>query len=94
MGGWATKFVYNLNAIKCYLMSIHSTKQPSLFEYSLNMHILKKVQDNPYLGIQISSVVWIVCCFPDTQCFTDLTVHAHPLTLTPAITTSNYRALP
>ena len=36
-------------------MSIHSTKQPSVFEYSLNKHILKKVQDNPYLGVQISS---------------------------------------
>ena len=43
---WAENWGMKFNATKCYLMSIHSTKQPSVFEYSLNKH-LKKVQDNP-----------------------------------------------
>ena len=42
------------NATKCYLMSIHRSKSPSSHLYSLNNHILKQVQDNPYLGAQIS----------------------------------------
>ena len=37
---------------KCYIMSIR--KKTSKF-YSLNNHILEEVQDNPYLGLQISS---------------------------------------
>ena len=40
------------NAKKCYIMSIR--KKTSKF-YSLNNHILEGVQDNPYLGLQISS---------------------------------------
>ena len=35
-------------------MSIHRSKSPSSHLYSLNNHILKQVQDNPYLGAQIS----------------------------------------
>ena len=50
---WAENWGMKFNATKCYLMSIQSTKKPSIFEYSLNKHILKKVQDNPYLGVQI-----------------------------------------
>ena len=39
---------------KCYLMTMHRQRVPSTFNYSLNNHFLKKVEDNPYLGVQIS----------------------------------------
>ena len=47
---WGMKF----NATKCFLMSIHRSKSPSSHFYSLNNHILQQVQNNPYLGAQIS----------------------------------------
>jgi hypothetical protein len=40
------------NAKKCYILSIN--KESSKF-YQLNNHILQEVQDNPYLGLQISN---------------------------------------
>ncbi|KAK3097708.1 hypothetical protein FSP39_012355 [Pinctada imbricata] len=40
------------NAKKCYILSIN--KKTSKF-YQLNQHILQEVQDNPYLGLQISN---------------------------------------
>ena len=52
--GWATNWGMKFNATKCYLMSIHRSKSPSSHLYSLNNHILKQVQDNPYLWAQIS----------------------------------------
>jgi hypothetical protein len=39
------------NAKKCYILSI---KNKSQHFYSLNGHILQQVQNNPYLGLQIS----------------------------------------
>ena len=45
--GWDMKF----NAKKCYLLS---TKAKSSHFYTIDDHILKQVQDNPYLGITIS----------------------------------------
>ena len=52
--GWATNWGMKFNATKCYLMSIHRSNSPSSHLYSLNNHILKQVQDNPYLAAQIS----------------------------------------
>lgn len=49
---WADTWGMRFNAKKCYIMSIR--KKTSKF-YSLNNHILEEVQDNPYLGLQISS---------------------------------------
>lgn len=49
---WADTWGMWFNAKKCYIMSIR--KKTSKF-YSLNNHILEEVQDNPYLGLQISS---------------------------------------
>lgn len=49
---WANTWGMRFNAKKCYIMSIR--KKTSKF-YSLNNHILEEVQDNPYLGLQISS---------------------------------------
>ena len=51
---WAKQWGMKFNATKCYLMSIHRSKTPSTYLYSLNNHILQQVQDNPYLGAQIS----------------------------------------
>ena len=39
------------NATKCYVLSIKSKSQHL---YSLSGHILQQVQNNPYLGLQIS----------------------------------------
>ena len=51
---WAKQWGMKFNATKCYLMSIHRSKTPSTYLYSLNNHILQQMQDNPYLGAQIS----------------------------------------
>ncbi|KAK3091269.1 hypothetical protein FSP39_018491 [Pinctada imbricata] len=51
---WARKWGMKFNATKCYLMSIHRSRSPSSYLYSHNNHILKQVQDNPYIGVQIS----------------------------------------
>ena len=42
------------NAIKCYKMSIHRSKDPYTHHYSLDNHILEQVENNPYLGVLIS----------------------------------------
>ena len=48
---WANDWGMRFNAKKCYIMSIRSKSQRF---YSLNGHILQQVQNNPYLGLQIS----------------------------------------
>ncbi|KAK3089266.1 hypothetical protein FSP39_002210 [Pinctada imbricata] len=49
---WANKWGMKFNAKKCYILSIN--KKTSKF-YQLNQHILQEVQENPYLGLQISN---------------------------------------
>ena len=49
---WANKWGMRFNAKKCYIMSIR--KKTNKF-YTLDNHILEEVQDNPYLGLQISN---------------------------------------
>ena len=49
---WATDWGMRFNAKKCYIMSIRNKTHKF---YSLDGHILEEVQDNPYLGLQISS---------------------------------------
>ncbi|KAK3095574.1 hypothetical protein FSP39_016249 [Pinctada imbricata] len=49
---WANKWGMKFNAKKCYILSIN--KKTSKF-YQLNQHVLQEVQDNPYLGLQISN---------------------------------------
>ncbi len=51
---WADAWGMKFNTTKCYLMSIHRGKKSSYY-YQLNNQFLKLVQDNPYLGVQISS---------------------------------------
>ncbi|XP_053398165.1 uncharacterized protein LOC128556626 [Mercenaria mercenaria] len=51
---WAKKWGMRFNASKCYIMSIHRSKKPFTFNYSLDNHILEHVKENPYLGITIS----------------------------------------
>ena len=48
---WGMQF----NATKCYVMTIHRKKLPSIFKYSLNHHILEQVDENPYLGVIINA---------------------------------------
>ena len=42
------------NATKCYIMSIHRSRNPLTTHYILSNHILEQVQENPYLGVIIS----------------------------------------
>ena len=51
---WANKWGIRFNASKCYIMSIHRTKFPLTYRYSLNNHILEQVNEKPYLGLTIS----------------------------------------
>lgn len=48
---WADTWGMKFNATKCYLLS---TKQTSSYFYSIHTTILKRVQNNPYLGITFS----------------------------------------
>ena len=51
---WATKWGKRFNATKCYIMSIHRSRNPLTTHYILNNHILEHVQENPYLCVIIS----------------------------------------
>ena len=48
---WADKWGMRFNAPKCYIMSINNR---STHFYSLNNHILKQVEENPYLGLTLT----------------------------------------
>lgn len=48
---WAETWGMRFNATKCYILSIQNT---SNFFYQLNNIILKRVLNNPYLGLLIS----------------------------------------
>ena len=51
---WADKWGMRFNASKCYIMSIHRARTPLSYHYSLDNHILEQVNENPYLGLNIS----------------------------------------
>ena len=48
---WADKWGMRFNAKMCYIMSINNR---STHFYSLNNHILKQVEENPYLGLTLT----------------------------------------
>ena len=48
---WAKNWAMRFNAKKCYILSIRNKSQRM---YTLDGHILQQVQNNPYLGLQIS----------------------------------------
>ena len=50
--GWASQWGMRFNAKKCYIMSVG--KKSDHF-YELDKHILEEVENNPYLGLQISN---------------------------------------
>jgi hypothetical protein len=49
---WASSWGMHFNAKKCYILSINNR---SSHFYELNKHILQQVEENPYLGVTISS---------------------------------------
>ena len=49
---WANDWGMRFNAKKCYIMSI---RQKTSKFYTLDNHVLEEVENNPYLGLQISS---------------------------------------
>ena len=48
---WATKWGMRFNAKKCYTMSVNCK---SVHFYTLCNHILKQVDENPYLGLTLT----------------------------------------
>ena len=48
---WAKNCGMRFNAKECYILSIRNKSQRM---YTLDRHILQQVQNNPYLGLQIS----------------------------------------
>ena len=48
---WAKSWGMRFNAKKCYILSV---RNKSSYFYNLNGHILKYVQNNPYLGLIVS----------------------------------------
>ena len=53
---WANKWGMRFNAKKCYIMSINCK---STHYYTLCDHILKQVEENPYLGLTLTeSLKW------------------------------------
>ena len=53
---WANKWGMRFNAKKCYVMHMHPRKSAAnTYIYNLCGHALETVQDNPYLGVQISN---------------------------------------
>ena len=51
---WAQDWGMKFNPIKCYLMSITSSKRPFTYIYTLDNHTLQQVQNSPYLGVLLS----------------------------------------
>ena len=51
---WASLWGMRFNASKCYIMSIHRNQNPLTYTFTLDNHILEKVNNNPYLGVLIS----------------------------------------
>ena len=49
---WTNKWGMRFNAKKCYILSINQKRTKF---YQLNNHILQEVQNNPYLGLEISN---------------------------------------
>ena len=49
LGKWASLWGMRFNASKCYIMSIHRSQKPLTYTYTLDNHILEKVNKNPYL---------------------------------------------
>ena len=50
---WCVKNKMNLNIKKCKIMSFYRTKHPSVFDYSLNDHVLERVTTVVDLGVHL-----------------------------------------
>ena len=50
---WASLWGMGFNASKCYIMSVHRYKSPLPYTYTLDNHILEKVNNNPDLEVLI-----------------------------------------
>ena len=55
LGLWADRWLMLFNPIKCYKMSSHRSRSPVVKDYSLHNQTLVAVQQNPYLGVLLSS---------------------------------------
>ena len=59
METWAEDWGMSFDVSKCYLMSIRRSKHPYSSHYKLDNHILKQVEEDPYLGVTIhKNVKW------------------------------------
>ena len=55
LGLWADRWLMLFNPTKCYKMSSHRSRFPVVKDYSLHNQTLVAVQQNPYLGVLLSS---------------------------------------
>ena len=55
LGLWADRWLMLFNPTKCYKMSSHRSRSPVVKDYSLHNQTLVAVQQNPYLGVLLSS---------------------------------------
>lgn len=52
---WAETWQMKFNAEKCYVLRITTNRKPIKYEYKMRGHILKAVEHNPYLGVELTN---------------------------------------
>jgi hypothetical protein len=54
---WSKKWQMIFNPSKCYTLRITKGKQPVIYPYHMKGQVLESVNNNPYLGVELSSTL-------------------------------------
>ena len=54
---WTKKWQMIFNPTKCFVLRITTGRQPIIYPYDMEGHILGTVNHNPYLGVELSSTL-------------------------------------
>ena len=57
MVNWSKKWQMIFNPSKCYTLRITKGKQPVIYPYHMEGQVLESVNNNPYLGVELSSTL-------------------------------------
>ena len=57
MVNWSKKWQMIFNPSKCYTLRITKGKQPGIYPYHMEGPVLESVNNNPYLGVELSSTL-------------------------------------
>ena len=57
MVNWSKKWQMIFNPSKCYTLRITKGKQPVIYPYHMEGQVLESVDNNPYLGVELSSTL-------------------------------------